>query len=515
MYFKKIKMKIRILSLTAIFSALLLAGCNKSILNINTNPNNPTTSTPQLLLPGVLVADAAVPYSNYTVAAGGTSGAGCGLYDVGDWMGYMAGQMGFSPIVQLQTYQINTSFFVSVWGNYYLDIGNYCNIKQLAKQENLPFYTAVANIMMAYDFSCLVDCYNNVPYSDAMLNNGNLTPKYDNASDVYDSCVVLIDSAVSLLQDPSTTENLLPADDAADIIYGTNPTQWIKFANSLKLRLLLNQSQVLTKSNVSSTKIAFLNKEIAELKSATFMGIGDDALVNPPYQNTSGKTNPLYGAWYTTPGISSDLYKMHSLNAYALNVYQSNNDPRLSFFYDTIPGGLFAANVFGASVNVMGSPLGTTTADINKILNPIAPAPILTAAEALFDKAEAIARGWLSGDAQTAYTDAITASFQYTGMADSVNSYLAEPNVVWGAMPAIQQIITQKWAAMNSIDILRAYDDYRRTGYPSNIPLSIASGHLSNIPYRFMYPYYEYTTNAANVNAQGNITAQSKIFWMP
>lgn len=518
-YFKKIAMKTKILSLTAIAAVLLFTtSCNKSILNINNNPNNDTSSTPELMLPATLVAAASVPYSSSTLAGGAngaTSGGtgACGMYDVGDWMGYMAGETGFAAIQQLANYQLNATMFVAVWGNYYLNIANLNQMRQYAEQSGEPFFTAVADIMMAHDFSCLVDCYNDVPYSDALMKSGSLTPKYDKASDVYDSCIALIDNAISTLQSSAVADEVSAGNfnGSVDIMYGGNTQQWIKFANSLKLRLLLNQSQV-------SSKAAFIQKEVAEIAgSGGLMGIGDDALVSPPFQNTAGKTNPLYGAWYAMPGVSSDLMKMHSLNTYALSVYQGNNDPRIQFFYDTLSGGQYVANGFGAATLVQGSPLGTTTASVTKILNPTAPAPVLTASEALFDEAEAVYRGWLSGDAQTLYTEAITSSFQYTAQPDgAVTAYLQQPNVAWGAMPPLQQIITQKWEALNFIDILCVYNDYRRTGYPNDIPLSAIAGG-NHIPYRFVYPQFEYTTNSANVNAEGtNIDPQTdKIFWMP
>ena len=64
-----------------------------------------------------------------------------------------------------------------------------------------------------------------------------------------------------------------------------------------------------------------------------------------------------------------------------------------------------------------------------------------------------------------------------------------------------------------------AYDDYRRLGLPADIPISISpytsAGHTT-IPTRFLYPVSEYTTNTANVNAEGTIDwTTSKVFWQP
>ena len=75
----------------------------------------------------------------------------------------------------------------------------------------------------------------------------------------------------------------------------------------------------------------------------------------------------------------------------------------------------------------------------------------------------------------------------------------------------------QKWAAMNTIDPLESWSDWRRLGIPSDLPVSIYPGSTAiHIPYRLLYPSSEYSYNTDNVNAQGTIDAMSsKIFWMP
>ena len=77
-------------------------------------------------------------------------------------------------------------------------------------------------------------------------------------------------------------------------------------------------------------------------------------------------------------------------------------------------------------------------------------------------------------------------------------------------------IIRQKWVAMNGVTPFEAWCDYRRLGLPADIPVSI-SIYVDNppaIPVRFLYPLSEYTTNTANVNAEGTINGHtSTIFW--
>jgi len=143
----------------------------------------------------------------------------------------------------------------------------------------------------------------------------------------------------------------------------------------------------------------------------------------------------------------------------------------------------------------------------------------MLAAEALFDQAEAIQRGWLQGDAKAVYQSAIVASFTYTGVTkpdSAALSYTSQANVNtnWDQAPdKLKLILTQKWAALNTISILPVYDDYRRTGIP-NVPISIYQGHLPAVPTRLIYPQAEYNLNATNVGAEGTINPQTdKVFW--
>jgi len=75
-------------------------------------------------------------------------------------------------------------------------------------------------------------------------------------------------------------------------------------------------------------------------------------------------------------------------------------------------------------------------------------------------------------------------------------------------------IVAQKYIALTGINSLEAWNDYRRLGVPANIPLSVNPGRGSRtLPVRLIYPSAEYAVNSANVQGQGSITAQSKIFW--
>jgi hypothetical protein len=107
-------------------------------------------------------------------------------------------------------------------------------------------------------------------------------------------------------------------------------------------------------------------------------------------------------------------------------------------------------------------------------------------------------------------------------------------------------ILSQKWFALNAINTLEVWTDYRRVPYtevatnqlgtsaPNDAPndhfvygdgggyttygpgptISVSPQNTSTkIPVRYLYPQTEYNYNAANVGTQGAITRYSKIFW--
>ena len=139
----------------------------------------------------------------------------------------------------------------------------------------------------------------------------------------------------------------------------------------------------------------------------------------------------------------------------------------------------------------------------------------MTASESLFLQAEAAQRGYFTGNAKQLYEDAVTASFNFTGTTGA-STYLAQsnPDINWDlATNKIQLIITQKWFALNGIDILAAYNDYRRTGFPT-IALSTDANSKGRVPVRLFYPQRESLLNTANVESQGNLDVfTTTVFW--
>ena len=514
-------MRKKICFLSVLF-AVLFGACSKNYFNINNNnPNQVTNLPPKTLMAGVLNQAASIVTTDFPF--------------LGCYQGYWTIAQGFSDITDFANYNYSTNFGQNIWTDIYGNLGNIKYIETAANGDStLVLFGAMAKIMEALHYQMLVDIYNNVPYRDAS-NPLILYPKYDSASFIYEDIVKKIDTAIGMING-ATASTVVQPDNTSDIMFGGNMVLWKQFANTLELRILLHQSQA---SAQQSFIQAQLQKIVAE--GDGFLPVGQNAWVNPGYSQNNNQQNPFYAAFgFTTTGGTSGNYTSFKAQNYAINFYTNTNDVRLGYNYSPLAGyGVTPYQYVGGPFGTIGLPSPSSASSIGAyipasggvpagpnvglIQDDAQPCPILTGTESLFLQAEAAERGWIPGDPQTFYQEAIAASYEYllvTSADSAANAYYSQPivNVGWSSSPdKLQAIIVQKWAALNGLDLLEVWSDYRRLHFPSDIPLSNSPYVVSQTPpVRLLYPTIEYQTNLANVQSEGTINQfTSKIFWMP
>lgn len=506
----------------SIFVVLIIvatSGCKKTYLSeLAASPNTPSATTPNLALAGALKTTAAI-----------INGTGYNVFDA--WMGYLSWSTSYQANTTWESYNITSSSF-DLWSNVYLNISNY-NAMQASTGE--PYYQAIAKIMIAYDFENLVDQYNNVPYTQALQGVTTLTPTYDTGTSIYDALLKQLDAAMAQIQGANATSALNPG--TSDVMYGGNMTKWVKFANTLKLRLAIRQSNL-------SAKFAALQTAVQATSANGYIDLTSEGNVQPGYTNSDangGDQSPLdlnYG--YTQSGSSQTYNKETQANTFAVNFFIGTGtplapeDPRLFGVYAPSPsagaGGKVESTIFGATAAPREASGAVTPSKLSAyLLSPTKAAVIISAAESNFLQSEAYASGLLTGGyaaAANSYKLGVEASFIEDGLtAAQADTYLLNSNVAFPAsgspFATIQAaIITQKWAALNPYGGFEAYNEFRRTGASANggvpaVPVSILPGVSTTImPNRLPYPVIEQQTNANNLGAQGVIDIyQSKIFW--
>jgi SusD/RagB-like outer membrane lipoprotein len=491
-------------SIKIILIACLMTGafssCKKQLLDINTDPNNPTTASasPDLVLSNALNTSANI-YNNST--NGNNNFVWAGL-----WLGHISYSGNYAIATENISYNLTNSFAAGTWDALYDNNEDYDFVQRKGEETGNNFYRAIGMLMKAYNFQTLVDLYNNVAYSDALQGTAVSKPKYDAGKDVYADLAKKMDTAIALLKQSGNTTI------KGDIMFGSDATKWTQFANTVKLRLLLRQSEV----NAADAKTQ------AGALSGGFLTV--NATVNPGYLNSTGKMNPFWGSNVSTAGTYQQT--LYRAGQYAIDVMKNNKDTfRLRRFYTPIGGitdtslSKYAGNYFGDQ-GVPNSQTSQIGAGVLKNYNQ--PAIIMLAAESYFLQAEAALRGWITGDPKTLFESGVEASFAYLGLpkarAQEYYSQAGNNQTTWAAATNFQEqlalIIRQKWVAETWINEFESDVDYRRLHLPADIPLSTSPYSTGIFPARLLYPQREINVNGENVAAQGTITPGTKVWWM-
>lgn len=281
-----------------LFFALLLlvvSSCEITDLDINTDPNNASEASLNLLL-------TSAQFEGVNTFAGGLNDA----------------TMGFQGInTSNDDFDFTNSSWNGTWN--FLYSGPLKDLEEIisgADPEVNPNYLGIAQIMKAYYFTTMVDLWGDVPYSEAFKGNAEETitePVYDSGASIYADAFLLIDQGIT---------NLAKSQGVSvkgDIIYGGNLTRWRKAAKSLKLKLLINTRNV--NSNTAAIQSLISEGDLILSGSNDFQ-LRFSSLKNPDNRH------PMYQAGYAG-GEAGYSYFGHQLMYEML----SSKDPRTPFYF--------------------------------------------------------------------------------------------------------------------------------------------------------------------------------------
>ncbi|HAN00139.1 MAG TPA: hypothetical protein DCQ26_16185 [Marinilabiliales bacterium] len=428
------KLKIYII----IIFGILVSSCTSNFEEINENPNYPATT------------DAAYLFNYVTKEGAGEYGiiTSYNYTYIQSWIMQTSAVWGNStmpPYTLFDQYRINL-----LWEYYYSDLLLNCTALELLTSENPEDVNKyqVARIWKVFNFHKVTDLWGDVPYSKAWkaltdYSAEALKPAYDTQEDIYTTMLAILDEAAKGI-------DLSKPFYSNDMIFDGDLDKWIKFANSLRLRLAIRSgneavvSGIIIQNNLIST-----NEE-----SAMFS-----------YITSQEWWNPYYDLWIdskeSTPKIS-ELLKLQ---------LESTGDPRLPIYArpieldnTTIKGvpNLMDANKKENQALGMGV---TSTSYIGAYFteNATLSKPLLTYAEVCFSRAEAAFRGWTADNAQTWYENGVRASMSSYGITEAtISTFLAGGGLFNNTL---EQIMVQKWISLY-LNGWEAYAEYRRTGYP-------------------------------------------------
>lgn len=401
----------------------------------------------------------------------------------------------------------------------------YNEVKKITNGEGVNH--AWAEILKVSYMQRLTDLYGPVPYKS--INSSNLAVAYDSQEEVYRCMFDDLNAAIEIMT-AFVSENPGVAPMAKyDNVYNGDFSKWVKYANSLKLRMSLRISGVLPE----------YAKEQAEAAITHPLGVIESNSDNASY--VYGKGNPITVMWdsYGDTRICADiLCYMNGYKDQRLGKYIQKQTGECDVDYAAIPSG---ANVDLQTVTKKYSSPNVSKNDRLMWLN---------AAEVAFCRAEGCLLNWKMGEGGSIanpeyfYNMGINLSFEQWN-ASGANDYLTnETNtpanyvdpagkhksmqaptqltVKWDSSASyeekLERIMIQKWIALFPLG-QEAWSEIRRTGYPKVFELqNIANDGVITVPNRLPFSYNEYINNPDNIeNAvsllNGEDNYSTKLWW--
>jgi len=411
--------------------------------------------------------------------------------------------------------------FTKIFHRFY---ANYFQVRKLT--ESSGYFYGWANIIRVAVMLKVADTYGPIPYSNASV----MSSEYDSVQELYRNMIDDLTNSIATLkgfcrENPDGEDGIISGikyEPAAeyDVVYQGDISKWIKFANSLKLRIAVRMALVDTDYAVKVMENAINDGVILSNYDNAYLPSNDN-----PYRKAAFD-------WF-------DLAVSATLSAY-MNGWK---DPRLPVYMTMTSDGTYRGVRMGIS-NINKENYGSTLySKPNFGVN--SPMLVYCAAESYFLMAEAALRGWISGNAKDFYEQGIMTSMnQYNVPIGDYLSVTSNPEiyedpfddllyfdlsnvnsggnvtVAWDSATSdaekLEIIITQKWIANYTLGF-EAWSDFRRTNYPRLMPAvhnlssdELKSGWVNNtnimtdptikrMARRLPYPASEYNENYENV----------------
>ena len=368
---------------------------------------------------------------------------------------------------------------------------------------------AFARLLRVAIMQRVTDSYGPIPYSE-LENNESVYVAYDSQEAVYTKMFEELDEAIETLGRNTTLSS--DAWSRYDGVYSRNIPQWLKYANSLKLRMAIRLTEV--KPDRARPKAS----------EAIAGGVITTNADNARMQTSDNRMTLIYNDWGD-----------HRVGADIISYMNGYNDPRREKMFTTVrlvENGQEVQGYAGIRIGINVSSKATAVSSYsNMLITGTDPYLWMNAAEVTFLRAEYELRWGSAAEAKSLYEEAIRLSFEERG-ASGADAYIADAThtpaayvdpigkysvstpqssvtIAWDDKATdietnLEKIITQKWIAIFPLGT-EAWAEHRRTGYPRLLPVvENASGGTVDSSLgarRLPYPVEEYTENPTNLQA--------------
>jgi hypothetical protein len=360
---------------------------------------------------------------------------------------------------------------------------------------------ALANIIAVLGYAKVTDGFGDVPYTEGGKGKSQdiVQPKYDTQQSIYADLIKRLTESIAVLKGADPAK----AYPNADPIYNNDLGKWVRFANSVRLRLAM--------------RLRYADAGLS--KSTVSQCLSEPLMESPGHDAYMIETEGTGNAWFTRrTGFPS--IKMSTL---LIDQLQGTNDPRLSVFVGPDGNGQYSGIVNGLTDQAFGNSNFANLSDMGLALSsPESKLYVMTAAETWLLRAEAA----LVYDndpvtANTLFRKGIEVSLQQWEVnATEISNFLASPTATLAGTNDEEQIGVQMWLALTP-NFFEGWSHIRRTGYPI-IPVrtseNLSKGATNGImPSRFNYASFELGSNSANVqeaiSRQGPNKIDTAVWW--
>ena len=518
---------------------LTVSSCKRSFEDLTLNKNVPQSVPASLLMNGVLNDMVDLP-----------DGATSSSHQSSDVYAYSSNKDEIWDQYYIYNYNYygNNTYDFDSGADYYATLKNVLAMEAQATTAGgaaINPYEAMGKFFRAYFFSKMSMERGDIPMTAALKGLANLTPAYDTQKAVMVQSLAWLESANSdmaqLIANPTLGGTGLGATLGGDFLLGNSLTQWQKVVNTFRLRLLMQLSKKVSDPDLNVA--ASFNAIVTNPGKYPLMQSAADNL-----QYTFVVPNNFYPQ---NPNNFGQSGSRQNSSATYIGLLTSLHDPRV---YVTAEPSRYAVDSLKQSPTDFASFIGADPGlDLGIMYNNAGlqrysfinrkhyystytgePSIQIGYAELMFTIAEAINRGWTSGNAETYYQTGIetslsfysipnpltgsagigtftayfykpgstdvTANANYAAYPIATNwpAYYAQPAIKYaGGATGLTQILQQKYLALFRHSGLESYFTWRRTGVPT-FTTGPGTDNGQRIALRFQYPPPERTANLTN-----------------
>jgi hypothetical protein len=435
----------------------LLVSCEQTLDELNVDPNNPSAINPRVALPSGVTSVGSVVGGRYAIIGG-------------IWSQYYTQNNASNQYKDIDAFYYTPSDFNATWQEMYAGgLNDLEYVRKAAVSSENWGLNLMAVCIQTYGFHVLTDMFGDVPYSEALRGSEGINePKFDDSkTEIYAGLITALDEALNHDFAAESNVNI----GTADFVFDGDIDQWVKFANTLKLKIYLRYAEV--EPTTAENGIEAMYTAGAEFLTS-------DAAINE-FVDQASKSNPFYEMDKRQLNTDQNLKASRTL----FDLLDQNDDPRLKIIYKEAAqaaGGYKAMNQ--GDFNATSTALPPLTISTGRV-RPTDPVYFISAAESYFLQAEAAERGWGTGDAKALYDLGVMASFVQAASLledddEEFDPIVAEDFLADGGNYSydtffgggLNAILMQKWMALaNTHQGLESFFDRMRTGIPQTSPV--------------------------------------------